>query len=278
MTKTMMPEVGGDGDAVMWSLRRRGTMHAGMLAAFLSRRRTLWRPWIIANPGVHGLVLAILASRLGRAHSTTALLRRAAALARPPLALVAAAVATAVTLVAAIIAGHVWVVCTSRGGCGSESTAPAGAGATRPGDGEEGGASDRLLIVGEMELLEFKHVMGSDECGKHSGVGNVVGGVREARIDATQKGEDEMRVLHRTADAEKSGSLGAEMVLLPCTMEWNSLRRKMVRGSRLARNIPSMVTHRLRAVGSALSMARPRTESSKEPEIQPRTQHFAASH
>lgn len=52
----------------------------------------------------------------------------------------------------------------------------------------------------------------------------------------------------------------------------------MARGSLLAWKIPSMATHRSRAVGSASSMARSRTESSTEPESQLRTQHSAASH
>ena len=49
--------------------------------------------------------------------------------------------------------------------------------------------------------------MGSGEWGKYSGVGDVVGGVGEARIEATQKGEDELRVLDRMADVAKSGGL-----------------------------------------------------------------------
>jgi len=49
--------------------------------------------------------------------------------------------------------------------------------------------------------------MGSDECGKYSGVGDVVGGVGEVRIEATQKGEDELRVLDKMADVAKSGGL-----------------------------------------------------------------------
>jgi len=131
------------------SLRRRGAKHAWAPVALLSRRRALWRPWIVANPGAHGSVLAVLANRLGRACNAAALLRRAAVPATPALALAlaTAAVATAAALVAAAVAGHVWVVCTSRGGCGSESTTPARAGAARPGGGEEGGAGDRLFIV-----------------------------------------------------------------------------------------------------------------------------------
>ena len=126
------------------SLRRRGAKHAWAPAGLLSRRRALWLPWIVAKPGPHGSVLTSLAN-------AAALLRRAAVLA-PALALAAAAVATAAAL-GAVVAGHVWVVWTSRVGCGSESTAPARAGAARAGGGEEGGAGDRLFFIGETELL-----------------------------------------------------------------------------------------------------------------------------
>jgi hypothetical protein len=85
-----------------------------------------------------------------------------------------------------------------------------------------------------------------------------------------QEGEDELRVLHGVADVAKALIFRrwqyAEMVDSPYTMEWNSLRRKIARGSLLVWKIPSMATHRSRAVGSALSMARSRTESSTEPE------------
>ena len=49
--------------------------------------------------------------------------------------------------------------------------------------------------------------MGSGERGKYNRVGDVVGGVREARIEATQKGEDELRVLDRMDDVAKSDGL-----------------------------------------------------------------------
>ena len=67
--------------------------------------------------------------------------------------------------------------------------------------------------------------MGPGECGKDSGVGDVVGGVGEARIEAAQKGEDELRVLDRMADVAKSVALifsrwqYADMVPSPCTMD-----------------------------------------------------------
>ena len=125
---------------------RRGAKHAWAPAGLLSRRRALWRPWIVAKPGAHGSVLTSLAN-------AAALLRRAAVPAPAlALALAAAAVASAATLVAAV-ASHVWVVWTSRVGYGSESMAPARAGAARAGGGEEGGAGDCLFVVGETELL-----------------------------------------------------------------------------------------------------------------------------
>ena len=56
--------------------------------------------------------------------------------------------------------------------------------------------------------------MGSGECGKYNGVGDVVGGVGEARIEATQKGEDELRVLDRMADVAKGGGLGLQPLVV----------------------------------------------------------------
>ena len=137
---------------MLWGLRRRegrvslrrGAKHAWAPAGLLSRRRALWRPWIVAKPGAHGAVLTSLAN--------AAALLRIAAVSAPALALAAAAVATAAALVAAV-AGHVWVVWTSRVGCGSESTAPARTGAARASGCEEGSAGDRLFVVGETELL-----------------------------------------------------------------------------------------------------------------------------
>jgi hypothetical protein len=105
---------------------------------------------------------------------------------------------------------YVWVVCTSRDGCGSESTAPTRASAARPGDGEEGGAGNRLFIVRETELLECQYFMGSGECRKDNGVGDIVDGVGEVRIEATQKGEDELRVLHGMGYIAKSGGLSLQ--------------------------------------------------------------------
>ena len=84
------------------SLRRRGAKHAWAPAGLLSRRRALWRPWIVAKPGAHGAVLTSLAN-------AAALLRRAAVPAPAlALALAAAAVATAAAPGAAIVKALVW--------------------------------------------------------------------------------------------------------------------------------------------------------------------------
>ena len=65
-------------------------------------------------------------------------------------------------------------------------------------------------MVGQAELLKNQHVMGSSEHGKNGRVGDVIGGVGEARVEAAQQGEDELRVLHRMTDIAKSGDLGIQ--------------------------------------------------------------------
>jgi hypothetical protein len=52
--------------------------------------------------------------------------------------------------------------------------------------------------------------MGSGERGKKSRIGDVVGGVRDARVEAAQEGKDELRVLHGMADVAEGGSLGLQ--------------------------------------------------------------------
>ena len=136
---------------------------------------------------------------------------------------------------------------------------------------------------GRVALVDYfsvtsNNVMGPGECGKDSGVGDVVGGVGEARIEATQKGDDELRDLDRMADVAKSGGLGLQPLAVrrdgAVTLHHGVkfVEEEDDAWSRLARKIPSMATHRSRAVGSAPSMARSRME------IQPRTQHSVASH
>jgi hypothetical protein len=86
-------------------------------------------------------------------------------------------------LVVAAIAADVGVVGATRVGPGGGGAAPTRAGAARASRSKEG---IYLFIVGQAKFLENQHVMGSGECGKNNGVGDVVGGVGEARIEATQ--------------------------------------------------------------------------------------------
>ena len=66
--------------------------------------------------------------------------------------------------------------------------------------------------------------MGSGQCGKYSGVGDVVGGVGEARIEATQKGEDELRVLDRMSDVAKSPSAAGSKPIWCCHLApWSEI-------------------------------------------------------
>jgi hypothetical protein len=96
---------------------------------------------------------------------------------------------------------------TTRGGRSSGGAAPAQAGVARASRGEEGGVGDGLLVVGQAELLENQHVVDSGEHGKNNEVGDVIGSVGEARVEAMQEGEDELRVLHEVDDVTEGDSL-----------------------------------------------------------------------
>jgi hypothetical protein len=101
--------------------------------------------------------------------SATVWLARATVPAPLALAFVATAVFVSAAGAATVAAGVVAV--TTRGGRSSGGAAPAQAGAARASHGEEGGVGDGLLIIGQAELLENQHVVGSGERGKNSGVG-----------------------------------------------------------------------------------------------------------
>ena len=105
----------------------------------------------------------------------------------------------------AAVAGGVVVVATG-GGPGGAGAAPARTGAARAGRSEEGGVDDSLLVVGQADLLEEQHVVSPGKRGEDGGVGDVVGSVGEARVEATQEGEDELRV-HGVADVAEGGGL-----------------------------------------------------------------------
>jgi hypothetical protein len=54
--------------------------------------------------------------------------------------------------------------------------------------------------VSKLGLLEDEHVHGAGEHRKDGGVGDVVDGAGEVRVEATQHGEDERATLDRVAD------------------------------------------------------------------------------
>ena len=56
-------------------------------------------------------------------------------------------------------------------------------------------------------LLEDEHVVGAGERRKNGGVGDVVDGAGEARVQATQHGEDERTALDGVADSAEFNSL-----------------------------------------------------------------------
>jgi hypothetical protein len=82
-------------------------------------------------------------------------------------------------------------------GRGGGATTPARAGTT---GGDEGSAGSNLVVVGEAQLLESEHVVRRDECGEGCVVGDDVGRVGEARVEAAKEVEDELGVLHGVAD------------------------------------------------------------------------------
>jgi len=95
----------------------------------------------------------------------------------------------------------------SRGGARGAGAAPARTGATRTSGGEEGGVGDALLVVRQPSLLEDEHVVGAGERRKNGGVGDVVDGAGEARVEPSEHGEDERTALDGVADSAEFSSL-----------------------------------------------------------------------
>jgi len=69
------------------------------------------------------------------------------------------------------------------------------------------GAGDGLLIAGQPRLLEDQNVVGAGERREDGGVGDVVHGAGEARLEPTKHGEDELAALDGMADGAEFCSL-----------------------------------------------------------------------
>jgi len=69
------------------------------------------------------------------------------------------------------------------------------------------GAGDGLLITGQPRLLEDQNVVGAGERREDGGVGDVVHGAGEARLEPTKHGEDELAALNGMADGAEFCSL-----------------------------------------------------------------------
>ena len=95
----------------------------------------------------------------------------------------------------------------SRGGASGAGAAPARTGTTRTGRCEEGGVGNALLVVRQPCLLEDEHVVGVGEHRKNGGVGGVVDGAGEVRVEPSEHGEDERTALDGVADSAEFSSL-----------------------------------------------------------------------
>jgi len=85
-----------------------------------------------------------------------------------------------------------------------------GRGAARAGGGYHSGGRRGLLIVGEAQFLEGEHLARPGKGGQHGGVGDVVGGGAEARIEAAEETEDELLVVDGFADVPEGSGLDLE--------------------------------------------------------------------
>jgi hypothetical protein len=65
-----------------------------------------------------------------------------------------------------------------------------------------------LVLVHQPQFLEDKHVTGLSEGREHGGVGDVVGRVGVAGVDAAKKVEDELRVQDEVADVAERARHG----------------------------------------------------------------------
>ena len=110
---------------------------------------------------------------------------------------VAAAVAATLTALALALATATRLRGRGRGAAGRRGTGNR----SRSGKGGVGGD---LVVVGEAEFLQTKHVHRRGEGRQRPRVGDEIGGVGEARVEAVQQGEHQLTVLHGVADVAKS--------------------------------------------------------------------------
>ena len=68
----------------------------------------------------------------------------------------------------------------------------------------KGGVGGDLVVIGEAEFLQTKHVHRRGEGRQRPRVGDEIGGVGEARVEAVQQGEHQLTVLPGVADVAKS--------------------------------------------------------------------------
>ena len=144
-----------------------------------------WMPWLLVRPSSPGRVAEPRSRRCSRFRGA------ALALLLPSATLPAVVAAARATTMAALVAGEA-----ATGGAGHSTTASAASGVER-----------RLgchgAFVGKAELLQDKLFAGGGEVRQRVRIGDVVGGAGEARVEAAQEVEDELRVGDDAADITK---------------------------------------------------------------------------
>jgi len=173
-------------------------------AAGLLTRGTLGGVRVEAEPGSHRAVLASLRGALGAG------LRAAIALASLATGSATLATALAALLLGRAAASAVPALDATARSEAREGGAAAETGTAGGGGGDEGSGRRGLRVVGEAQLFEGEQLVGTREGRKIRGVGDVVGGGVEARVEAAQEAEDELGVGDGVADLSKSGSLRLE--------------------------------------------------------------------
>jgi hypothetical protein len=83
---------------------------------------------------------------------------------------------------------------------GGRAAPTQGSAARSSSTGDKSRCNGHLVLVGEPKLLEGEHVAGAGEVREDRGIGDVVGGVGEVRIDAAEEVEDKLGVWDAMAD------------------------------------------------------------------------------